>query len=52
MVLGSGNMMLGHNSVNVACRFLLQHASKDVLDRELDNNLDDGYAWLDECLSV
>ena len=34
-------MMLGHNSVNVACRFLLHRVGKDVFDRELDNELHD-----------
>ena len=39
-------MMLGHNNVKVACRFLLQRVGKDVLDGELDSELDDGCAWL------
>ena len=52
MVLGSVSMILGHNSMNIACRFLLQRAGKDVLDGELDSELDDGCAWLAECLSV
>ena len=52
MVSGNGSMMLGHNSVSVACKFLVQHAGKDVLDGELDSELDDGCAWLAECLSV
>ena len=49
MVSGSGNMMLGHNSVNVACRFLIQRADKDVLEGELIKMMV-VYGWLNAFL--
>ena len=52
MVSGSGSMMLGHNSMNVECKFCLQRAGKDVLEEEPDSELDDGCAWLDEFFSI